>query len=50
MLDFVEDVVSLPGGDAFELRDGTGVIQCVAFRGDLAADVFSLCGELTQEF
>ena len=32
-----------------QLRDGTGVIQCVAFKGDLPEDVFRLCGELTQE-
>ena len=32
-----------------QLRDGTGIIQCVVFKGDVDASVFELCGELTQE-
>lgn len=32
-----------------QLRDGTGIIQCVVFKGDVSEEVFKLCGELTQE-
>ena len=32
-----------------QVRDGTGVIQCIAFKGEVSPDVFQLCGELTQE-
>jgi len=32
-----------------QLRDGTGVIQCVAFKGDLEPAVFEQCDQLTQE-
>lgn len=32
-----------------ELRDGTGVAQCVVFQGDVTSDVFALAGGLTQE-
>ena len=32
-----------------QLRDGTGIIQCVAFKGDLSEEDFRLCGELSQE-
>ncbi len=32
-----------------QVRDGTGIIQCVVFQGDVAADVFALAGGLTQE-
>ncbi len=31
------------------VRDGTGVIQCVAFKGDVGEDVFGRCEEVTQE-
>ena len=32
-----------------QLRDGTGTIQCVVFKGDVNQGVFELSGELTQE-
>ena len=32
-----------------QLRDGTGTIQCVVFKGDVDADVFSIAGHLPQE-
>lgn len=32
-----------------QLRDGTGLIQCVAARGEVSDDVFQACHELTQE-
>ena len=32
-----------------QLRDGTGIIQCVVFKGDVSEEIFKLCGELTQE-
>ena len=32
-----------------QLRDGTGVVQCVVFRGDVSADVFERSSGLTQE-
>ena len=32
-----------------QLRDGSGVIQCIAFKGDLNIAQFDLCGQLTQE-
>ncbi len=32
-----------------QVRDGTGVIQCVVFKGDVSAETFQLCEELTQE-
>ena len=32
-----------------QLRDGTGIIQCVVFKGDVSAEIFQRCGELTQE-
>jgi len=32
-----------------QLRDGTGTIQCVVFKGDVPAEVFELAGKLTQE-
>ncbi|MFA6032600.1 MAG: asparagine--tRNA ligase [Myxococcota bacterium] len=31
------------------LRDGSGIIQCVAARNDVAPEVFELLGSLTQE-
>jgi len=31
------------------LRDGTGVIQCVAFKGNFSAEQFELLDKLTQE-
>ncbi len=32
-----------------QLRDGTGTIQCVMFKGDVDADVFSITDHLPQE-
>ncbi len=32
-----------------QLRDGTGVIQCVVFKGDVSEEVFKLADTLTQE-
>jgi asparaginyl-tRNA synthetase len=32
-----------------ELRDGTGVIQCVVFKGDVGEDIFALTSRLTLE-
>ena len=32
-----------------QVRDGTGVIQCVVFKGDVSPEIFELCEELTQE-
>ncbi len=32
-----------------QVRDGTGVIQCVVFQGDVPPDVFALAGGLSQE-
>ncbi len=32
-----------------QLRDGTGVIQCVVFKGDVAEDVFATADHLPQE-
>lgn len=32
-----------------QLRDGTGIIQCVVFKGDVSEQTFQQCGELTQE-
>jgi len=32
-----------------QLRDGTGIIQCVAFKGEVSADTFELCENLPQE-
>ncbi|MCL6453787.1 MAG: asparagine--tRNA ligase [Alicyclobacillus sp.] len=32
-----------------QVRDGTGVIQCVAVRNEVGEDVFARCSELTQE-
>ena len=32
-----------------QVRDGTGIIQCIVFKGDVSAELFQLCGELTQE-
>ena len=32
-----------------QFRDGTGIIQCVVFKGDVEAALFDLCEELTQE-
>ena len=31
------------------VRDGTGIVQCVAFKKDLDAETFALAQELTQE-
>ncbi|MDA0748873.1 MAG: asparagine--tRNA ligase [bacterium] len=32
-----------------QVRDGTGVIQCVVFQGEVSADLFEKAGHLTQE-
>ncbi|MCL6444247.1 MAG: asparagine--tRNA ligase [Alicyclobacillus sp.] len=32
-----------------QLRDGTGVIQCVVAKNDVSEEVFSTCASLTQE-
>lgn len=32
-----------------ELRDGTGIIQCVVFKGDVPEAVFEAAGHVTQE-
>lgn len=32
-----------------QLRDGTGIIQCVVFKGDVTEEVFNLSDGLTQE-
>jgi asparaginyl-tRNA synthetase len=32
-----------------QVRDGTGVVQCVVFRGDVDEEVFELAGSLSQE-
>ncbi|MBX2860982.1 MAG: asparagine--tRNA ligase [Vampirovibrio sp.] len=32
-----------------QVRDGTGVIQCVVFKGDVSPEVFELAGGITQE-
>jgi asparaginyl-tRNA synthetase len=31
------------------LRDGTGIIQCVAFKGNFPAEQFEMLDRLTQE-
>ncbi len=32
-----------------QVRDGTGIIQCVVFGGEVSPEIFQLCEELTQE-
>jgi asparaginyl-tRNA synthetase len=32
-----------------QLRDGSGVVQCVAVKSDLPEDVFARCGSVSQE-
>ncbi len=32
-----------------QLRDGSGIIQCVVFRGDVEPEIFELCGHVGQE-
>ena len=32
-----------------QLRDGSGVVQCVVFKGDVEADLFERCDHLPQE-
>lgn len=32
-----------------QLRDGTGIIQCVVFKGDVNEEIFNLADSLTQE-
>ena len=32
-----------------EVRDGTGIIQCVVFKGNVSSEVFDKCKKLTLE-
>ncbi|MDA0336886.1 MAG: asparagine--tRNA ligase [bacterium] len=32
-----------------QLRDGSGIIQCVVFKGEVTPEIFTKAGELTQE-
>ena len=32
-----------------QVRDGSGIIQCVVFKGDVEPDIFDLCSHLDQE-
>jgi asparaginyl-tRNA synthetase len=32
-----------------ELRDGTGIVQCVVFKGDVSAEIFAAADKLQQE-
>src|SRR4051812_18674768 len=32
-----------------EMRDGSGICQCVVFKGDVSADLFAAADRLTQE-
>ena len=32
-----------------ELRDGTGIVQCVVFKGDVSPELFELAGRIPQE-
>src|SRR5260221_7437328 len=32
-----------------EVRDGTGIVQCVVFKGEVADATFEAAGKLTQE-
>ena len=32
-----------------QLRDGSGIIQCVVFKGDVSAEAFELADKITQE-
>ena len=32
-----------------QMRDGSGIIQCVVFKGDVEPEVFQQAAELTQE-
>ncbi|HWP48803.1 MAG TPA: asparagine--tRNA ligase [Candidatus Limnocylindrales bacterium] len=32
-----------------QLRDGTGIIQCVVFKGDVPEEIFNLADKITQE-
>jgi asparaginyl-tRNA synthetase len=32
-----------------QLRDGSGIIQCVVFKGEVSPELFQQCTELTQE-
>ena len=32
-----------------QVRDGSGIIQCVVFNGDVEPDIFDLCSHLDQE-
>lgn len=31
------------------MRDGTGIVQCVVFKGDVSPETFEACDQLTQE-
>ena len=32
-----------------QLRDGSGIIQCVMFKGDVSPELFDLADKVTQE-
>ena len=32
-----------------QLRDGTGVVQCIVFKGEVSSDLFERSGNLTRE-
>ena len=32
-----------------EVRDGSGIVQCVVFKGDVSAELFEAAGKVTQE-
>ena len=32
-----------------QLRDGSGIVQCVVFKGDVSEEIFELCSELSDE-
>ena len=32
-----------------QLRDGSGIVQCVVFKSDVSAEVFELCSQLSDE-
>ena len=33
-----------------QLRDGSGIIQCVMFKGDVSPELFDLGDKITQEY
>ncbi len=59
LADHVGDVVQLSGWlynkrsskklHFLELRDGTGIVQCVVFKGDVSPELFELAGHIPQE-